>query len=249
MNLVQMRQRVRDKILDPSGDRFVDADINDALNEALEWLLSTTGALVRTWQKTWTAGRQEFALPADFQQLKHVSYYANGIEMPLDPSSPDDEQSGEYSSGRPEFYYLRGYTNERVEMSASGLTVNPTDSTQDSYRFNLGLSPVPDAAYVVSCTYYRRAPEMKLDGDSPPVGPEHHKTLIDYAIALFKEADGFMDDAEYYYKKAGAEKDKLELELKRGKRSGLPRRKMWDEDGSRMRRSGRPRIYIGMATN
>ena len=158
-----------------SGAKGVQALVKDSINSSQrdifsrdrEWPFSYA-----TTSQTLTAGTKEYALTSGYLS----------IDLDTVLIDRDDDLNVEERHLSPLSYdeYIDRYM-ERDEQRDAGDRDTPSFVylTPD---YKLGVSPVPDAAYVVKYTYYKVPTELSDHDDVPEVPVQYKNILIDGAI-------------------------------------------------------------------
>lgn len=110
-------------------------------------------------------------------------------------------------------YRSHGYFRDKW-LIASPAAAFPSEFTERPRDKAILLGAKPDAVYVLTGEYQRRAPVLALDANEPLFHEEHHEIIVWFAIiryAGFEEDSGLYDHAEREYKKllGALERDEL----------------------------------------
>lgn len=163
-----LRQRIRARTGDVSGDRYTTLDINEAINEARKDITRASLNFEKLVTVTTFAGQEGYDLPADFIFARAV--YLNQKWL-LNPVVLDSAQVVNKPQGSPTNYYIWG---------------------SKIYFF-----PIPDGSNSVSLWYYSYPAALNGDNDSLDP-KEKENLIINYVLAMVYEMDGEEQRALYY---------------------------------------------------
>ena len=162
-------------------DYTVDADIGGWINEAYK-ILARIARIPAEATITFSSSYNLYDLPSNFAEFDKVKLDSeDGFLETINERDIDTDETGQ-----PTNYFLRGN--------------------------KLGVYPLPDASYAATLHYFKYLAELTQDADAPDarVPEEFHPGVVEYAIAMAKEADGMYKSASYFWGKWEDVKAKFE---------------------------------------
>ena len=163
-------------------DYTVDANIGTWLNDAYKILARIARIPAESDPLTISNAYSLYDLPTNLADFDKIKLTTEDDFM--EPTSETEIDTDE--TGQPTHYFLRGN--------------------------KIGFYPIPDTTYTVKMHYFKYPSELTQDADSPDarIPAEFHNGIVEYAIAMAKEADGMYKSASYFWGKWEAVKTKFE---------------------------------------
>lgn len=241
MNLAEMRLEVLQGLNAEDDDFFPESRINKWLNEAIQTMCSIAQPLQTTFQFTTVANQREYAaeVPNDIDEIFAVFVHA-GTSQQLEQTDFRYVHQGNRRAGTPRNFYTRRYAQQVAQSQSDGqITVSDIGQQPD---FVLGLEPVPSSAMPITLYYFPKHYKLVADTDVPiAIPPEFHRGLIAYAIALGKEKEAALGEADRWRSVFGEYASRLRTKsIAKGVLAKFPTARIVDED---MPAFGSVRVY------
>ena len=237
MNRGQLRLEVRRVLgeLTESTSLWTDNEINDWLNEGA--MIMTAIAQPYECFHAFTCALQpgsttaylaEYPLGEDVDEVFAVWINDGTEERPLRRAG---KISGIRETGVPSHFYLRGITDQTMELRDGGFSIQPINPAVGRGRFVLGLNPAPAGAYVARIAYYGRHFLMKNDFEVPLIPPEYRRGLVNYAESMARQKDDDPEKAAQCLQSFSNFAEKLKARMvDRGDETEMPSAMLWEEE-------------------
>ena len=173
-------RRMNEVTLDVNGDGFgtaknVQAIAKDAINNSIREILQDGHQfpfLKTTTTQTLTAGTGTYAFPVDLASADWDTFYLRSLASVNNsakslPTIPFDQ-------------YIRFYKSVEENAGTGGRTI-PTIIYQTSEE-KFGVTPIPDAAYVVEYVYYKFPADLSAYTDTTLIPDRFKYIVIDGAM-------------------------------------------------------------------
>tara|TARA_R100000426_G_scaffold77771_1_gene55307 strand:- start:4226 stop:4957 length:732 start_codon:yes stop_codon:yes gene_type:complete len=173
-------RRLNEVTFDSSGDGFdtaknIQAIAKDSINNAIREILQDGHQfpfLKTTTTQTLTAGTGTYAFPSDLASVDWDTFYIqqlsdkNNVAMSLPTISFDD--------------YIQNYRGIEDASGTGGRTA--PDLIYQTLEEKFGVTPIPDAAYVIEYVYYKFPDDLSATTDTMIIPDRFKYIVIDGAM-------------------------------------------------------------------